>query len=199
GAPHDLLHLLIQDRARHAGTRIIRQAIQTPLDKTPAPLRNRLLVHAELGRDLVVVEPIRTAQHDPAPRRQPLLALWPARPPLQLLTLRRLQHEQLLRSASPRHLRLLVGCRSCTSTAPLRVRFWSDDERALGLMPKLGADARDETDRLVPARTTSERQGLDARLGHDSPSARNASSRVGYCCIWIALPSRKVITVAVSS
>jgi hypothetical protein len=44
-------NLLIVNRARPARPRLIEQAVDTILEKTPAPFSNRVLVHAEFGRN----------------------------------------------------------------------------------------------------------------------------------------------------
>src|SRR5581483_6549862 len=124
----DLLDLFVRDRARGARTGLVEQSVQAPLNEAAAPLRNGLLVDAGRGRDLVVVETLRAAQDDPAAQREPLLRLWPARPALQLPTLRRLQDQVRLRSPDPRHLRLLVGCRRRPSTASILLPLTSEAE-----------------------------------------------------------------------
>ena len=117
-APHDLLDLVVQHAARHPRTRLIRErrraaARQTDAatsrpswDAPRARLRPRCYRAPQRTATRSGCAPPNAARSsDDAPTAPAAHA-----PPLQ--------HQQLLRSPSPRHLRLPEGCRRQQRTAP---------------------------------------------------------------------------------
>src|SRR4029453_2723030 len=67
GRPRTLVILGLGGPARPP---LIEQAVDTILEKTPAPFANRVLVHAEFGRNRFAREAVGTPQKDPASLRQ---------------------------------------------------------------------------------------------------------------------------------
>ena len=81
------LHLLVADRARLPRPRLVVQAVEAAPGEPAPPLPDRVVVTAELGRDLLACPALRGRQHDPAAKRERLRALRPPSPPLQHLPL----------------------------------------------------------------------------------------------------------------
>ena len=104
---HDhLLDLIVGDPARRARPRLIGQALQPPVQETPAPLGHRLRPDTHLhGNVLIGPQAIllRTAQHDPAPQGQRLRRLRPPRPTHQRHAFLIGQHQRHLRTTTTSH------------------------------------------------------------------------------------------------
>src|SRR6266568_2846232 len=79
----DFFYLLVADRRRASGTRLIGQSVQAIVDKTLAPLSDRCVMTAEYGCSLLIVMTFRAGQDNLSPQREGLRCLRPARPPLE--------------------------------------------------------------------------------------------------------------------
>src|SRR4029434_11179144 len=90
--------LFIVNRARPARPRLIEQAVDTILEKTPAPFANRVLVHAELGRTRFASKALGTPQNDPASPRQRVGHAPSPNLPLQISALVQTQHQRSCRA-----------------------------------------------------------------------------------------------------
>ena len=93
-------NLIIVDRARPARTRPVQQAFDTILEKTPAPFANRVLVHAEFGRNGFAREAVGTSQNDPASLRQRAGHAMSPNLPFQIRSFLRTQHQRRDRTSS---------------------------------------------------------------------------------------------------
>src|SRR5215813_9808292 len=71
----DALDLRIVDLARHPRPRLVEQPVNAALDKTPAPLADRLHGHPLACRHRLVAQARGTAQYDARPQRQSLRRL----------------------------------------------------------------------------------------------------------------------------
>jgi hypothetical protein len=60
-------NLIVINGSRPARTRLIEQAIATILQEASPPFANRVFVHAELGRDRLAGQSVRTSQNDATP------------------------------------------------------------------------------------------------------------------------------------
>ena len=59
-------HLLVADRARRAGARLVAQPVQPALGEASPPLAGRDRIATERRADLRVRPPVRRREHDPA-------------------------------------------------------------------------------------------------------------------------------------
>jgi len=94
------LDLRVTDRARRSRPRRIEQSIEPLLHEASTPLRYRLLSHAQLLRDRLVVLPARALKHDLRAQGQRLRCLASLRRRLQLCSLAIGQHKLGLRPSS---------------------------------------------------------------------------------------------------
>jgi hypothetical protein len=67
--------MVILDRARHAGARLVMQPVHPPLDKSAAPFANRSLGNLQASRNFPVLQTPRAFQNDARPHRQRLRRL----------------------------------------------------------------------------------------------------------------------------
>ena len=86
GGHHNLLDLLVADRAWSARARFVGQSIEPTLHEPLPPLAHRLRPDPFLGSDFLVGFTCRTTQYDPRPLRQRLRRLRSPRPALQRVT-----------------------------------------------------------------------------------------------------------------
>jgi hypothetical protein len=93
-----VLDLVERDRGRPAGAGLVLQSVQAVLGESGAPALHGRDVHGELGGDLLVGPAIGGPQHDLRSQGQVLGGLRPLRPPLQLQSFLRRQHQRRLRS-----------------------------------------------------------------------------------------------------
>ena len=66
---NDGSNLIVVDRSRPPGSRLIQQAIDAALEKTPTPLADRVLVKAEFARYGLARHAVRAAQDHTAALR----------------------------------------------------------------------------------------------------------------------------------
>jgi len=69
GAKRALDHrgdLVILDRSRPARTSLVQQSFHTILEEAPAPLADRVFVHAQLDRDDLALDAVGATKNDPA-------------------------------------------------------------------------------------------------------------------------------------
>jgi len=90
-----LLDLLVGDRARPSGTRLVDEAVEAVLHKARTPLTGHIAMDSELAGDLRVVASVGRQQHDPRAQRERLRTRAPTRPRLQLATLNGRQRNRL--------------------------------------------------------------------------------------------------------
>ena len=62
-------NLIVIDRSRSAGTRLVKKTLAAILQKTATPLANRVFVEAELGSHLLARQVVSTSQNDAASLR----------------------------------------------------------------------------------------------------------------------------------
>jgi hypothetical protein len=86
------LDLLVADRARLAGARLVVQPIQTAARETAAPLADRRLVAVKPRGDPLAWLTVGGGEHDPAAQRERLRALRPPSPALEHFALLVRQH-----------------------------------------------------------------------------------------------------------
>jgi hypothetical protein len=84
---NDRLDTGILDRARRAGTRLVMQTVDSPLDKPAAPFADRVLGNSQAGCNFLVLQTLRAFKNNAGAERQRLRGLSPRRKLLQLRSL----------------------------------------------------------------------------------------------------------------
>src|SRR5215472_6692671 len=87
-------NLIVVDAARPARTSLVEQAIAAILQEAASPFANRVFVHAELGRDGLAGQSVRTSQNDAAPLGQRSRDALATHLPLQIAPLLRTQRQR---------------------------------------------------------------------------------------------------------